>query len=138
MRPVVESEEIAVVGIFEVIAHIPRVFGVLKRLARAARRERPAMAILTDSPDFHLRLAAKLKKEGVPIFYYVAPQVWAWRKGRLRVLRRVVDHLLCIFPFEEAYFRGNGIESTFVGHPLRGESKDDGFAPGFLSRPRIQ
>ena len=121
VRAVVESEEIAVVGIFEVIAHIPRVFGALNRLARAARRERPAMAILTDSPDFHLRLARKLKREGVPVFYYVAPQVWAWRKGRLRVLRRVVDHLLCIFPFEEAYFRGNGIESTFVGHPLKGK-----------------
>ncbi len=121
VRAVVESEEIAVVGIFEVIRHIPRVFGVLKRLARAARRERPAMAILTDSPDFHLRLAAKLRKESVPIFYYVAPQVWAWRKGRLRVLRRVVDHLLCIFPFEEKYFRDNGIEATFVGHPLKGK-----------------
>ncbi len=121
VRAVVESEEIAVVGIFEVIAHIPRVFGVLNRLARAARRERPAMAILTDSPDFHLRLAAKLRKENVPIFYYVAPQVWAWRKGRLRVLRRVVDHLLCIFPFEQEYFRGNGIEATFVGHPLKGK-----------------
>ncbi len=121
VRAVVESEEIAVVGIFEVIRHIPRVFGVLKRLARAARRERPAMAILTDSPDFHLRLAAKLRKESVPIFYYVAPQVWAWRKGRLRVLRRVVDHLLCIFPFEQEYFRGNGIEATFVGHPLNGK-----------------
>ena len=121
VRAVVESEEIAVVGIFEVIRHIPRVFGVLKRLARAARQERPAMAILTDSPDFHLRLAAKLRKESVPIFYYVAPQVWAWRKGRLRVLRRVVDHLLCIFPFEQEYFRGNGIEATFVGHPLKGK-----------------
>ena len=123
VRAVVESEEIAVVGIFEVIAHIPRVFWVLNRLARAARRERPAMAILTDSPDFHLRLAAKLRKENVPIFYYVAPQVWAWRKGRLRVLRRVVDHLLCIFPFEQEYFRGNGIEATFVGHPLKGKVK---------------
>ena len=121
VRPIVESEQIAVVGIFEVIAHIPRVFGVLNRLARTARQERPALAILTDSPDFHLRLARKLKRQGVPVFYYVAPQVWAWRKGRLRVLRQVVDHLLCIFPFEEGYFRENGVEATFVGHPLKGK-----------------
>ncbi len=121
VRPIVESEQIAVVGIFEVIAHIPRVFGLLNRLARMARQERPALAILTDSPDFHLRLARKLKRQGVPVFYYVAPQVWAWRKGRLRVLRQVVDHLLCIFPFEEGYFRENGIKATFVGHPLKGK-----------------
>lgn len=120
VRPVVASEEIAVVGIFEVLAHIPRVFRALHRLAKVARQERPSLAILTDAPDFHLRLARKLKRQGVPIFYYVAPQVWAWRKGRLQVLRRVVDHLLCIFPFEEKYFRQNGIEASFVGHPLKG------------------
>ena len=123
VRPVAATEEIAVVGIFEVMAHVPRVIGVLRRLARAARRERPQLAILTDAPDFHLRLARKLKRYGIPIFYYVAPQVWAWRKGRLRVLRRVVDRLLCIFPFEEEYFRKNGVEASFVGHPLQGQVK---------------
>ena len=119
VRPVVKSEEIAVVGIFEIIAHIPRVLRALNRLVCAAQRERPSMAILTDSPDFHLRLARKLKRQGIPIFYYVAPQVWAWRKGRLRLLRQFVDNLLCIFPFEEKYFRENGVRANFVGHPLK-------------------
>ena len=82
VRPIVESEEIAVVGIFEVIAHIPRVFGALNRLARAARRERPAMAILTDSPDFHLRLARKLKREGVPVFYIRSPAGMGLAQGQ--------------------------------------------------------
>jgi len=119
VRAVVRSEEIAVVGIFEVIAHIPRVFQAFNRLVCAAQGERPSMAILTDSPDFHLRLARKLKRQGIPIFYYVAPQVWAWRKGRLRLLRKFIDNLLCIFPFEEKYFRENGVQASFVGHPLK-------------------
>ena len=120
MRPIVRAEQLAVVGIFEVIVHIPRIWREFRRLAAAARRERPQLAILTDSPDFHLRLARKLHREGIPVFYYVAPQVWAWRKRRVRLLQRFVDQLLCIFPFEEAFFREHNIEATFVGHPLHG------------------
>src|SRR5207248_4112186 len=73
---------------------------------------------LTDSPDFHLRLGARLKAAGVPIVYLVAPQVWAWRAGRLAQMRRVIDRLLCIFPFEEQFFRNNNIPVTYIGHPL--------------------
>ena len=120
VRPLVRAEQLAVVGIFEVIAHIPRIWREFRRLAAAARRERPRLAILTDSPDFHLRLARKLHREGIPVFYYVAPQVWAWRKRRLRLLERFVDQLLCIFPFEEGFFREHNIQATFVGHPLHG------------------
>ena len=120
VRPLVRAEQLAVVGIFEVIVHIPRIWREFRRLAAAARRERPQLAILTDSPDFHLRLARKLHREGIPVFYYVAPQVWAWRKRRVRLLQRFVDQLLCIFPFEEGFFRGHNIETTFVGHPLHG------------------
>lgn len=120
VRPVVRAEQLAVVGIFEVIAHIPRIWREFRRLAAAARQERPLLAILTDSPDFHLRLARKLHREGIPVFYYVAPQVWAWRKRRVRLLERFVDQLLCIFPFEESFFRAHNIQATFVGHPLHG------------------
>jgi lipid-A-disaccharide synthase len=89
-------------------------------LVAAAREKCPQLAILTDSPDFHLRLARKLKALGVPVIYLVAPQVWAWRGGRMRVMRRVIDRLLCIFPFEEDFLRRNGIEANYIGHPLAG------------------
>lgn len=115
---VVRTEELAVVGLFEVIRHVPRIYGLYRRLDSVARRERPDLAILTDAPDFHLRLAERLRRMGVPVVYYVAPQVWAWRKWRVRAIRRLVDQLLVIFPFEEEYFRSRGVEARFVGHPL--------------------
>ncbi len=120
VRPVIRAEELAVVGIFEVARDIPRIYGEFRRLAAAAVAERPALAVLTDSPDFNLRLAKKLHRAGIPVIYYVAPQVWAWRRRRVRLLRDFVDHLLCIFPFEEEFFRRHGVETTFVGHPLYG------------------
>ena len=120
VRPVIRAEELAVVGIFEVARDIPRIYGQFRRLAAAAVAEKPALAVLTDSPDFNLRLAKKLRRAGIPVVYYVAPQVWAWRRRRVRLLRESVDHLLCIFPFEEEFFRRHGVETTFVGHPLYG------------------
>jgi lipid-A-disaccharide synthase len=120
VRPVIRAEELAVVGIFEVARDIPRIYGQFRRLAAAAVAEKPALAVLTDSPDFNLRLAKKLHRAGIPVVYYVAPQVWAWRRRRVRLLRESVDHLLCIFPFEEKFFRRHGVETTFVGHPLYG------------------
>lgn len=120
LRAVIRTEDLAVVGIFEVVRHIPRIYGLFRRLVDAAVAERPALAILTDSPDFHLRLAAKLRAAGIPVLYYVAPQAWAWRPGRIRLLQKFVDHLMCIFPFEEKFFRERGVTATFVGHPLAG------------------
>jgi lipid-A-disaccharide synthase len=87
-----------VVGLVEVVSHIPRIYGEFRKLQAAARRRRPDLAILTDSPDFHLRLARKLHRQGVPVVYLVTPQVWAWRKGRLPGMRRTLRHVLCIFP----------------------------------------
>jgi lipid-A-disaccharide synthase len=118
VRTVVDAAAIAVVGLFEVLQHVPRIYGEYRRLAAAARREKPALAILTDSPDFHLRLARRLKRDGVPVIYLVAPQAWAWRKGRIPMMRRTLDCLLCIFPFEEPFFRKRGIEAFYIGHPL--------------------
>ena len=118
VRAVVDAHSLAVVGLVEVITHIPRIWGEYRKLLRAARAERPEIAILTDSPDFNLRVARRLRKLGIPVFYLVAPQVWAWRKGRLPMMRRTIDQLLCIFPFEPEFFARHGMEATYIGHPL--------------------
>jgi lipid-A-disaccharide synthase len=115
---IIRAEDLAVVGLFEVTRHISRIYGLFRRLERAAADSRPDLAILTDSPDFNLRLAARLRRDGIPVVYYVAPQVWAWRKGRIRQIRRLVDLLLVIFPFEEGFFCERGVNAQFVGHPL--------------------
>lgn len=115
---VVDSSTLAVAGIVEVLAHIPRIYGEYRKLLREVRRRRPRVAILTDSPDFHLRLARHLKRMGIPVIYLIAPQVWAWRKDRLPLLRRTISRLLCIFPFEVKFFEEHGIPATYIGHPL--------------------
>jgi lipid-A-disaccharide synthase len=120
VRTVVDSASLAVVGLVEVVSHIPRIYGEYRKLLAAVRQSRPDLAILTDSPDFHLRLARRLKAAGVPVVYLVAPQAWAWRKGRLPMMRRLLDRLLCIFPFEEQFFSAHGIHATYIGHPLAG------------------
>ena len=118
VRAIVDSRSIAVAGLVEVVAHIPRILGLFRKLVRAAAAEKPDLAILTDAPDFHLRLAKKLKKLGIPVVYLIAPQAWAWRSGRVRVMRRVIDRLLCIFPFEQEFFESRGVPTTYLGHPL--------------------
>jgi lipid-A-disaccharide synthase len=118
VRPVVDAHSLAVIGLVEVLAHIPRIYGEYRKLLDAARAERPELAILTDSPDFNLRVARQLKKLGIPVFYLVAPQVWAWRKSRLPLMRRTIDRLLCIFPFEPEFFARYGVDAVYIGHPL--------------------
>ena len=120
VEAVIEAESLAVVGLVEVLAHLPRIWREYRKMVSAARGRGPELAILADSPDFHLRLARRLKKQGVPVVYLVAPQVWAWRKGRIRGMRRTISSLLCIFPFEEAFFRANGLPACYIGHPLAG------------------
>lgn len=118
VRPVVDMASLAVVGIVEVLHHIPRIYGEYRKLVAEAERLRPAAAILTDSPDFHLRVARRLHAMGIPVFYLVAPQAWAWRQGRVKQLKRNVKELYCIFPFEEEFFRQRGVEAFYIGHPL--------------------
>jgi lipid-A-disaccharide synthase len=118
VEAVIRSEDLSVVGIVEVLGHLPRILRRFRELIRAATQRRPDLAILTDSPDFHFRVARKLKRLGIPVVYLVAPQVWAWRKGRVRTMRRVIDQLLCIFPFEESFFQQHGVPVTYIGHPL--------------------
>jgi lipid-A-disaccharide synthase len=120
VRTIVNAASLAVVGLIEVVGHIPRIYGEYRKLLRAAREERPDLAILTDSPDFHLRVARQLHRQGIPVVYLVAPQAWAWRKGRVREMRRTIRKLLCIFPFEEEFFNRHGVSTTYIGHPLAG------------------
>jgi lipid-A-disaccharide synthase len=120
VRTVVDAADLAVVGLLEVVRHLPRIWGEYRKLVAAARAEKPELAILTDSPDFHLRVARRLAAQGIPVVYLVAPQAWAWRKGRVKTLRRTVTQLLCIFPFEEEFFRAAGVNTTYVGHPAAG------------------
>jgi len=120
VRTVVDLASLAVVGLLEVVADIPRIYGEYRRLVAAARQEKPALAILTDAPDFHLRVAWRLRRQGVPVVYLVAPQAWAWRKGRVKQMRRNLALVLCIFPFEEEFFRKEGVRAIYIGHPLAG------------------
>jgi len=120
VRTVVDAASLAVVGLVEVVSHIPRIYGEYRKLLAAASSVRPDLAILTDSPDFHLRVAGKLHRKGIPVVYLVAPQAWAWRKGRVKQMRRNLRRLLCIFPFEEEFFTCHGVETTYIGHPLAG------------------
>ena len=118
VRPIVDQRSLAVVGIIEVIPHIPRILGELNKLVRTCAAEPPDIAILTDSPSFHLPLARKLKRLGVKIIYLVAPQAWAWKQGRVKTMRATLSRLLCIFPFEEEFFRKHDVPATYIGHPL--------------------
>ena len=118
VRPIVDQRSLAVVGIIEVIPHIPRILLELRKLVRACAADPPDIAILTDSPSFHLPLARKLKRQGLPIVYLVAPQAWAWKQGRVKTMRATLSRLLCIFPFEEEFFRKHDVPTTYIGHPL--------------------
>ncbi len=110
--------DLAVVGLFEVLRHLRRLRAVFRALLLEVDRSRPSLALLVDYAGFNLRLARELHARGVPVAYYVSPQVWAWRRGRLRTIRETVSHMMVIFPFEEAFYREAGVPVTFVGHPL--------------------
>ncbi len=120
VETIVYSASLAVVGLLEVVGHLPRIHREYRKLLAAAAERHPDLALLADSPDFHLRVARQLHKTGVPVAYLVAPQVWAWRKGRIPAIRRLVRHLLCIFPFEEEFFARHGVTATYIGHPMVG------------------
>ncbi len=118
VETVVDAHQIALIGISEVLAGLPRAWRALSRLTREAARRRPNGAVLIDFPDFNLRLARRLKRLGVPVIYFVSPQVWAWRAGRLTELRATIRKMLCIFDFEKEIYQQAGIPVEFVGHPL--------------------
>jgi len=110
--------DLAVTGLTEAIAKLPRSFEARRRLIAAARAQPPDALVLIDFPDFNFRLAPPIKRLGVPVVYYISPQIWAWRRGRIKTMRAIADRVLVIFPFEEAIYRDAGVPVEFVGHPL--------------------
>jgi lipid-A-disaccharide synthase len=117
-RAVVRAEDVAVMGITEVVRHMPRIYREYRRLRASIDAEKPDVAVLIDFPDVNLSLARRLKRQGVPVIYFVSPQLWAWKKYRIRSVQRYVDRMLTIFPFEERFYHDHGVEAEFVGHPL--------------------
>ena len=118
LERVVRSEDMAVMGITEVVHHLPRIYREFRKLKAAIRRRPPTVAILIDFPDIHFRLAAQLHQLGVPVLYFVSPQLWAWKKHRIRLVQKYIDEMLVLFPFEEQFYRDHGVRAEFVGHPL--------------------
>ena len=117
---IIDYSEVSVVGITEVLKRLPSLFRAMRRLVDEAGRRRPPLAILTDFPGFHLRLARKLLPKGIRNVYYICPQFWAWRPWRVNLVRRRFAQALCIFPFEEKFYADAGVPVKFIGHPLVG------------------
>ena len=114
----VDYRGISVTGLFEALRVLPKSLTAFNRLVDAARTEKPDALVLIDFPDFNFRLASAVKKLGVPIIYYISPQLWAWRQSRMKVMQRLVNRVLVIFPFEEKIYKDAGVPVQFVGHPL--------------------
>jgi lipid-A-disaccharide synthase len=115
---IVRSEDVAVMGITEVILHMPQIYGEYRKLKASISERRPNVAVLIDFPDVNLRLAEEFHRLRIPVIFFVSPQLWAWKKGRIKRVRRFVDRMLVIFPFEEPFYRERGVDATYVGHPL--------------------
>ena len=114
----VHANEVAVVGLVEVVRHLPDIRRRFKHLVAEAARRKPDAAILIDFPDFNLRLARELHRLGIPVFYFVSPQIWAWRTGRVKQIKKYVRKMIVIFPFEQEFYARHGVEVSYVGHPL--------------------
>jgi lipid-A-disaccharide synthase len=118
LERIVRSEDVAVMGLTEVIRHLPRIYAEFRKLKRAIRERRPSVAVLIDFPEIHFRLAELLHELGIPVIFFVSPQLWAWKKHRIKLVRKYIDRMLVIFPFEEQFYRKQGVAAEFVGHPL--------------------
>ena len=115
---VVRAKDVSVVGLAEVLSHLPRIYAQFKTLVKEIDRRRPDVAVLIDFPDWNFRLAKELHKRGIPVVYYVSPQLWAWRPQRIEQVKKYVRKMLVIFPFEEQWYRQRGVDAEYVGHPL--------------------
>jgi lipid-A-disaccharide synthase len=112
------SDELAVMGLFEVLAHLPRLLRLRRWLLERLTAERPDLLVGIDSPDFNLGLERKIRAAGIPAVHYVSPTVWAWRRGRVRKIARSTDMVLCLFPFEPEFYAAHGVPARYTGHPL--------------------
>jgi lipid-A-disaccharide synthase len=118
LERIVRSEDMAVMGLTEVVRHLPRIYREFRKLKQAVRQRRPDVAVLIDFPDIHFKLAEEFHRLGVPVIFFVSPQLWAWKKHRIKLVQKYVTRMLVIFPFEESFYRERGVEAEFVGHPL--------------------
>jgi len=118
VRIVVDASELTVVGITEVFAKIPGILKGMGTIKKVLKNLKPDLLILIDFPDFNLHIAATAKKLGIPVLYYISPQIWAWRQSRVKRIKRLVDHMAVILPFEQKFYAQNNVPATFVGHPL--------------------
>ncbi|MDE0611497.1 MAG: lipid-A-disaccharide synthase [Gammaproteobacteria bacterium] len=119
---VVDSTELAVVGLVEVLRHYREIRGALKTLKAQVLTRKPQLLVLIDYPEFNLRLARFAHRHGVPVLFYISPQIWAWRAWRVHEIRRHVDHMAVVFPFERDFYEKHRVPVTYVGHPLRGQT----------------
>jgi lipid-A-disaccharide synthase len=118
LQRVVRAEDMAVMGITEVVRHLPRIYREFRKLKQSLHERQPDVAVLIDFPDIHFKLAKELRALGVPVIFFVSPQLWAWKKRRIKLVQKYVDRMLVIFPFEEPFYRERGVTAEFVGHPL--------------------
>lgn len=131
LKSLFPMRELSVMGIFEILPHIPKLLRRIRQTERAARRLSARVVVTIDSPDFCFRVGKRLQGSGIPVVHYVAPQVWAWRSGRAQKIAKFLEHLLLLFPFEERYFDRTGLKTTFVGHPLAEDFIGDADGPAF-------
>jgi len=135
---IVDAKDLSVVGISEILSHLPKIYSLFHKLVREADHRRPDFAIVIDSPAFNWRVARQMHKRVIPVIYYVCPQFWAWRQGRVRLLRKYVDKALVIFPFEEKFYRDRGVDATFVGHPLAEVSRPQIERPEYAAKYKLE
>ncbi|MEQ1877827.1 MAG: lipid-A-disaccharide synthase [Bdellovibrionia bacterium] len=126
------SEELAVFGLFEIWAHRKQIKAAFRDIEAAVRERKPDLVLLMDYPGFNFRIARKIKRLGIPIVYFIPPQVWAWKQGRVKFLREMIDENLVLFPFEQEFYKKHGVPTSFVGHPLLDEIS------GSLLDPSVQ
>lgn len=132
------SEEMAVVGAAEVIEHYSHLKEVFNRLVEEAKKRKPNVVILLDYPDFNLMLAKEMHSLGIPCVYYISPQVWAWREGRVKKIKKYIQKVFVIFPFEKTFYQKHGVQTEFVGHPMLDELKAKYFDPEYFKTRRSQ
>ena len=125
MAPIYQVSDFNVMGLFEVLSQLKRLKAMFKHLVNEVKKQKPDIIVLVDAPDFNLRFAKAVRKLGIPVIYYVSPQVWAWRKGRAKTVAKIVDHLMVLFSFEVDIYKNLGLDVTWVGHPLVDELKSD-------------